>query len=343
MLYAIAGHGAANPSEVTKTLEALWDDHDSKEQDFWLVMINESVPPTATLEAIWQWANRTNVYYEVLTNKDLAVHPLLAKAEIKHELDVAPITGLVPFLKQVDDAALLALAGTDIDSDTASLVQTALLAEIPVYDLSGQMIQIEFEPEEVPVNETPTEAETKTETPGEVLERIKTEQTTIDESEAEFTEPQADPEPAREVRKSGPRQAAPESEPQPAPQTNDAFTPILPNADEEAMAKMSRADLKELIDKARETATPEQVSRLEASDRRSTVSMIDALMGRPPAPKKLNKNNKNYTGSTSPTPRAAAAPMPSDGSYYFLREISSNGSVSEFPIPSDVARPLINR
>src|SRR6476619_7080805 len=116
-MYAIVGDGVTNSTEAIKTLESLWDAAvDVQGKDFWLLFVNVA-DPTETMQTIWAWANKTGVYYEVVTDENRDLHPLLVKNENLHTYPRVADT-LVTHIANVDDVVLLILGGIDIDPAT---------------------------------------------------------------------------------------------------------------------------------------------------------------------------------------------------------------------------------
>lgn len=157
MLYTLIGNGNPNRKEVIASLENLREGvyHRSEEEEFWLVLVDFNREDLSdACSDIVQWAVKKGVPFELYdgVGKDYspewATHADSSYTAANTMLESFKLTSDVRAAGQ-EDAAVLVISD-DVYEDQLAMDVACLCAEmgIPVYDLGGQMTQLEVEEEE---------------------------------------------------------------------------------------------------------------------------------------------------------------------------------------------------
>jgi hypothetical protein len=152
MLYSLIGNGTANNKEVLASLASIASTA-TENDDFWMILRAEDTP-SPTVTAIVEWLNKTSTYYEVVGDQDDDdLLDIYGDREYYFQAR-RPLNRLVNLTKTRlnpnEKSHILALSDDfDADDDVAYVVSRAVEAEIPCFDLGGQMtpIVVEDEPE----------------------------------------------------------------------------------------------------------------------------------------------------------------------------------------------------
>lgn len=150
MLYTLIGNGNPNRKEIVASLESLRDAV-GESDEFWMLLVAEPDPSPAT-QSVVSWLNENSIYTEVVSTADEPVHVLYKNASEFFtarrvtERAIALTKGRV----QPGEGCALLIMGDDISSDENLMfaIEKAIDSQIPVYDLGGQMVQIQLEEEE---------------------------------------------------------------------------------------------------------------------------------------------------------------------------------------------------
>lgn len=154
MLYALIGNGNPNRKEVIASLESLRDGvyQRSEEEEFWLLLIDFNRQDLSeTCSDVVSWAMKKNVPFEVYNNLSREVVPEWqegADAVYKANDPRSPALTMVQSIRDnsPEDVAVLVISD-DVyeDEDAMDLVMECNGMGIPVFDLGGQMTQLEVE------------------------------------------------------------------------------------------------------------------------------------------------------------------------------------------------------
>lgn len=154
MLYALVGNGNPNRKEVVASLDSLRDGvyQRSEEEEFWLLMVgfNQENLSDACSDVV-SWAIKKNVPFEVynyLSETDNPEWQESADASYKADNPITPSLNMVKAIREnsPEDAAVLVISDDVYEDESAmDLVMECNVLGIPVFDLGGQMTQLEVE------------------------------------------------------------------------------------------------------------------------------------------------------------------------------------------------------
>jgi hypothetical protein len=155
MLYTLVGNGDANKKEVLATIESLASSVHGYD-DFWMVLCAES-QPSKTVTAIVQYLTDMGVYFEIIAESSDMIPAIYDAAQQIHVTNDLLKKIVVVSKKRVqpDEKSAILVMDDNLDENKflMDVIFTATDADIPVYELGGQMVQIVLEGSDDPVIE----------------------------------------------------------------------------------------------------------------------------------------------------------------------------------------------
>ena len=149
MLYTLIGNGNANKKEVVSSLQSLYDAATEGGDEFWMILTEEE-EPSDTLKSVYEWVDKSNIYYEAVVGENS--EGAFPKADDVHKAKrpVSIALRLTPVRVQEGEGFAVLVLSDDMDSDEDVLfaISRAIDNHIPVYDLGGQMVELSLEDEE---------------------------------------------------------------------------------------------------------------------------------------------------------------------------------------------------
>jgi hypothetical protein len=169
MLYAIAGNGVGPNAEITKALADLKAKATADGVDFWL-LLEAKDEPTKADTVIYEWANKTETWFETITATDAAVEgaQTAEQNEDPHGRMLERILEIRGAAEPEDGSVLVLLPPDDADDDEPlmALIENAIDSDVEVFQLNGAMSKLslgeaEEEGDAEPVAAEPVKGATK--------------------------------------------------------------------------------------------------------------------------------------------------------------------------------------
>jgi hypothetical protein len=157
VLYAVAGDGTGNATEIKATLADLHEKAKKDEAEFWFVLIAKD-EPSKTDTAIIKWCVDNDIYFETVGEG-------VEGAQVEHDPGDDAYAALLEVMEANKDDGVVCLAlfinnDEDIEEDGAlyTMVEQAIEAEVEVRLLNGQMVRLQLSTEDAEPEEAPEEA-----------------------------------------------------------------------------------------------------------------------------------------------------------------------------------------